>query len=94
MEKSKLKLAGRVALDTGASKGIGRAAALALAAEGAEVAVTARDGQPLNVKSVILTGNGEKALQMFILRQRFGQQIAFGEATQLGGGALVTILVG
>jgi len=61
MEKSKLKLAGKVALVTGASKGIGRAAALALAAEGADVAVTARDGPALTLLVRELEKHGVKA---------------------------------
>jgi 3-oxoacyl-[acyl-carrier protein] reductase len=58
------KLAGRIALVTGASKGIGRAVALALAAEGAEVAVTARDRGSLEALVREIEGQGVGALSV------------------------------
>ena len=39
-EKSRMKLAGRIGLVTGAQQGIGAAIAIALAEEGADVAIT------------------------------------------------------
>lgn len=53
-----LGLAGKVAVVTGASRGIGRAIALALAEEGARVAIGARDPGPLEATRAALAAAG------------------------------------
>lgn len=59
-----LGLRGRVALVSGASKGIGRAIAVALAAEGAHVAVNGRDEPDMNsiVKEIRSAGGAAEAI--------------------------------
>ena len=54
-------LAGKVALVTGASKGIGRAIAVAYARAGADVAITGRDADDLARTADAITRQGRKA---------------------------------
>jgi NADP-dependent 3-hydroxy acid dehydrogenase YdfG len=56
------KLADKVAIITGASSGIGEATAIALAAEGAKVAIAARRGERLQALTERIEANGGKAL--------------------------------
>ena len=56
-----MKLGGRVAFVTGASQGIGHACALALAREGATVALAARNQQKLDELAAQIAGKGGKA---------------------------------
>jgi len=57
-----LGLTGRVALITGASKGIGRATALALASEGMDVTIVARNGEQLDAVKREIEAKGRRAL--------------------------------
>jgi 2-deoxy-D-gluconate 3-dehydrogenase len=56
------RLDGRVAIVTGASRGLGRAMALALAAAGADVAVAARSQPDLEETAHLIEGLGRRAL--------------------------------
>ena len=56
-----LPLAGRVALVTGASRGIGRAVALALGAAGATVACCARSAEQIEATAAEVGGHGGRA---------------------------------
>lgn len=60
-----LQLTGRRALVTGGSRGIGKAAAAALLAEGAEVAVAARDPDRLNTAAADLGAAARRAVLSF-----------------------------
>lgn len=57
-----MKLEGQTAIVTGASRGLGRSIALALAEEGASVVLAARSGQRLNEVAAQIEGLGREAL--------------------------------
>jgi NAD(P)-dependent dehydrogenase (short-subunit alcohol dehydrogenase family) len=59
-----MKLKNQTALVTGASRGIGRAIALALAKEGADVAITGRDVQELEALKVEIGALGVRCLMI------------------------------
>ena len=72
-----MKLEGRVALVTGASQGIGRACALALAREGATVAVAARNRQKLEELVAEIAAAGGKA-SAFVMDVSDEEQVKSG----------------
>jgi len=101
VSKADKPLAGRIALVTGASRGIGRAAALALAEAGAHVVATARtQGGLEELDDAIRAATGERATLVpldlangdgidqlgLALHQRFGKlDILVHSAAMLGG---------
>ena len=84
------RLAGRIALVTGAANGIGRASALRLAREGADLALVDREGDPLRAVAREIEAAGRQVLaitadwtdthavhQSFgTIRQRFGRIVS------------------
>jgi NAD(P)-dependent dehydrogenase (short-subunit alcohol dehydrogenase family) len=88
-----LQLTGRRALVTGGSRGIGKAAAAALLAEGAEVAIAARDPGRLNEAAAGLgavAGRAVPAFQVDTGDDASVRQLAAAAQDRLGG---VDILV-
>src|SRR5258708_35964711 len=87
-----MKLEGRVALVTGASQGIGHACALALAREGASVAVAARNRQKLDeLVSEITTAGGKSSA--FVVDVAGGEQGKSGSKSALARFGQIDILV-
>jgi NAD(P)-dependent dehydrogenase (short-subunit alcohol dehydrogenase family) len=91
-ETSAFSLAGKRALVTGASRGIGRAIAMGLARAGADVAVTSRARERLSdtVKDIELTGRRALALVMDVSEVK-SCQAAVEEGVRAFGG--IDILV-
>ena len=87
-----MKLEGRVALVTGASQGIGHACALALARQGASVAVAARNQQKLDELVSQITATGGKAAA-FVMDVADEEQIKSGIKSALGQFGKIDILV-
>ncbi|MFY9562142.1 MAG: 3-oxoacyl-[acyl-carrier-protein] reductase [Terriglobales bacterium] len=87
-----MKLEGRVALVTGASQGIGHACALALAGQGASVAVAARNQQKLNELVAQVTAAGGKAVAI-VMDVADEEQIKAGIRSAIGQFGKIDILV-
>jgi 3-oxoacyl-[acyl-carrier protein] reductase len=87
-----MRLEGRVALVTGASQGIGHACALALAREGATVAVAARNQQKLDELVAQIAAAGGKAAA-FVMDVADEDQVKSGIKSALGQFGKIDILV-
>src|SRR6202790_1968065 len=87
-----MKLEGRVALVTGASQGIGHACALALAREGATVAVAARNQQKLDELAAQITAAGGKA-SAFVMDVADEEQVKSGIKSALAQFGKIDILI-
>ncbi len=87
-----MRFEGRVALVTGASQGIGHACALALAREGATVAVAARNRQKLDELVAQIAASGGKAAA-FVIDVADEEQVKSGIKSALGQFGKIDILV-
>jgi 3-oxoacyl-[acyl-carrier protein] reductase len=87
-----MKLEGRVALVTGASQGIGHACALALAREGATIAVAARNQQKLDQVAGQIAAAGGKAAA-YVIDVADEEQVKSGIKSALAQLGKIDILV-
>jgi 3-oxoacyl-[acyl-carrier protein] reductase len=87
-----MKLEGRVALVTGASQGIGHACALALAREGASVAVAARNREKLDELVAEIAAAGGKSAA-FVIDVSDEAQVKSGIKSAIGQYGKIDILV-
>ena len=86
MGRKSMKLKGQTALITGASRGIGEAIARALAAEGAQVAITGRSAQELETLQKEFSGLGVRCESIVAdLTQNGAVDQVWAQATQAFG---------
>ena len=83
------KLDGKVAVVTGGSSGIGRATAIALAAEGAAVAIGGRKADALEEVAGVITSQGGRAITL--LPSTAMHDAVSCVVAQLDPGSIVTI---
>src|SRR5262245_29324514 len=86
VNQSTQRLAGKTAVVTGAGRGIGRAAALCLAGEGADVVLMERDAHPLRETADEIKKLGRRTLQLRVnCTEEKEVQQAFAEARECVG---------
>src|SRR5262245_17262444 len=83
-----LGLSGKVALVTGASRGIGRATALAFAAEGCDLLLTGRDQAALDDAASAIKGKGRRAAIAAVDLRQLGTEQILVEAVRREFGRL------
>jgi 3-oxoacyl-[acyl-carrier protein] reductase len=87
-ENTQAPLTGKTAMVTGASQGIGRAIALALASQGARVALAARNAQKLEAVAAEIAANGGQA---FLCPMDISSEVSIKEAAKAALAAHGTI---